>query len=232
MKCDLHVHSCLSPCADLTMVPNEVVKYSPDILAICDHNSGENVLSFLKVFENHSKILIPGIEIQTIEDVHILGYFDKIKNLLKVSKIIYEHLPKISYDPEKFGYQLKVDQNDKFISLETTPLGFPTDLSIKEVTEIILKYSGIPVYAHISRKFGVLYQLGIFPDLNIHIAEVTNKEEYLIAKNNKFISISSSDAHFLNQIGKRYSIIKDKVKNAKEFLSFLIRGKVKTIWDS
>jgi len=232
MKCDLHVHSCLSPCADLTMVPNEVVKYSPEILAICDHNSGENVLPFLKVFEKYSKILIPGIEIQTIEDVHILGYFSEVENLLKVSNIIYEHLPKITYDPEKFGYQIKVDQNDNFISMETSPLGFPTDLNIKEVTEIILKYSGLPVYAHISRKFGVLYQLGIFPDLNIQIAEVTNKEEYLIAKKNALIPVSSSDAHFLNQIGKRYSIIEDKVKDAKEFLSFLVNRKVKTIWDS
>lgn len=231
MKCDLHVHSCLSPCADLTMVPNEIVKRSPEILSICDHNSGENVQSFLKVFEKNSKILIPGIEIQSVEDIHILGYFDNVEKLMKVSKIIYEHLPKIPYDPEKFGYQLKVDENDQFTSLETAPLGFPTDLNIENVVEIILKHSGIPAYAHINRKFGILYQLGIFPDLDVHIAEVTSEDEYHIAKKKNLIPISSSDAHYLNQIGEMYSIIEDEVKNAKEFLSFLINGKVKTIWD-
>ncbi|SHH51041.1 PHP-associated domain-containing protein [Thermosipho atlanticus] len=232
MRCDLHIHSCLSPCSDLTMVPNEVVKYSPKIAAICDHNSGENVLSFYKVFEKHSKLLIPGIEIQSVEDVHILGYFNKIENLLKVSKVIAEHLPKISYDPEKLGYQLKVNERDEFTSLETIPLGFPTDLPLKKVVELIIENSGIPVYAHISRRFGVLYQLGLFPDTSkIKIAEVTNLEEYKIACNHGLIPISSSDAHSLNQIGVRYSIIENAVSSIQEFLIALVNGKVKTIWD-
>ncbi|MBO8160993.1 MAG: PHP domain-containing protein [Thermosipho sp. (in: Bacteria)] len=231
MKCDLHIHSCLSPCADLTMVPNEVVKYSPEIIAICDHNSGGNVLPFLKVFEKHGKILIPGIEIQSFEDVHILGYFKNFNDLITVSKIVAEHLPKINYDPEKFGYQVYVNENDEFVSMENLPLGFPTDFSIQEIIDLILDHSGLPAYAHIGRKFGVLYQLGIFPQTQVRIAEVTNKEEYSTAKKNGFITIASSDAHFLNQIGERYSIIEKEIKNVEDFLNLLYSGKVKTIWD-
>ncbi|ONN27198.1 phosphotransferase [Thermosipho affectus] len=231
MKCDLHIHTCLSPCADITMVPGEVLKRAPDVVAICDHNIGGNVKSFRDVFQRCGKLVVPGIEVQTIEDVHILGYFFDILSLETFSLIVKKHLPKVNYDPERFGYQLYVNEKDEFTGVEETPLGFPTDLSLEKVISLILKFEGIPVYAHIGRKFGILYQLGVFPRLSVNICEVTNKEELDIARKNGFVAISSSDAHFLEQIGERYSIIDCEIKTVKSVLLSIVEGKVKTIWD-
>lgn len=230
MKCDLHVHTCLSPCADITMVPGEFLKANIDVIAICDHNSGKNVRTFSHVLNRYGKLVIPGIEIQTIEDVHILGYFYSIKSVEKITEIIYSHLPKIEYDPESYGYQLYVNENDEFVDMEALPLGFPTDLPLSAVVDLIKEYKGIPVYAHITRKFGVLYQLGIFPPLDVKIAEVNSKDDLVLARKFGFIPISSSDAHFLEQIGSKYSIIEGE-KNIKSILNEILSGKVKTKWD-
>ncbi|OOC36765.1 phosphotransferase [Thermosipho melanesiensis] len=213
------------------MVPGEVFNRSPDVIAICDHNSGGNVRAFKNLFERKGKLVIPGIEIQTVEDIHILGYFLSISNLERLSLILKDYLPKIFYDPEKFGYQIYVDENDNFLKMEKSALGFPTELSLEEVVDIIQKYGGLPVYAHIGRKFGVLYQLGIFPNLPVKICEVTNKEELNTARKNGYIALSSSDAHFLEQIGVRYSIIDVEKKDVNSVLGAIISGRVKTIWD-
>lgn len=230
MKCDLHVHSCLSPCANISMVPGVFKNSFLDVIALCDHNSGKNVRIFSNVLKEFGKVVIPGIEIQTIEDVHILGYFYDIDSLENLTDIVYTHLPKIKYDPEKFGYQLYVNEKDEFIGMELIPLSFPTDLSLSQAVNLINKYNGIPVYAHISRKFGVLYQLGIFPNEDVKVVEVNSKDDLFLARKHGFVALSSSDAHFINQIGERYSIIEGE-KSVKNILDSIIEGKVKTIWD-
>ncbi|QTA38901.1 PHP domain-containing protein [Thermosipho ferrireducens] len=213
------------------MVPSELAKLSAEITAITDHNSGGNVEAFSKKFSAERKLIVPGIEIQTIEDVHILGYFPDINQLKKVTEIVYQNLPEINYDPEKFGYQIYTDENDKFTALENLPLGFPISLSLESVIEIILKHHGVPVYAHINRKFGVMYQLGLIPDHPVNIAEATTIEELGFIRKKGLIALSSSDAHFLNQLNTRYSIIECEKLSLNSFFNALVRGKVKTIWD-
>ena len=231
MRADLHIHTCLSPCSDITMTPEVVKERSKrlDILGILDHNTSKNVEPFINVLKD--KVIIPGLEIQSVEDVHVLGFFEKLEDSLKISEILEDHLPKISHDHEKFGYQLYVDKSGKFVGYEDKPLGFPTDLELDEVIDLILKGNGIPVFAHIERKFGVLYQLGLFPRTPVKIVEVMSEEGYMLAKREGFIVITSSDAHMPDDIGKNIVWIDCEDRSVRQVLSCILEGRIKTPWD-
>ncbi|MCD6552259.1 PHP-associated domain-containing protein [Thermotoga sp.] len=219
MKADLHVHTCLSPCADLLMIPPAIEKARVDVLGIVDHNSAKNASAFLKM----RKLVIPGIEIQTVEDVHLLAFFVDLEAALKLTEVVYEHLPKVKHDHEKMGYQLLVNENGDYIGYEDAPLGFPTNLTISQAVELVLSFRGVPAYAHVERRFGVLYQLGFFPDLDVPIAEVVSEEGRLKAEE-KFRVIVSSDAHFPVEVGRRYIDLKGKPDSPKKVLDRILAG--------
>jgi len=222
MKLDLHVHTCLSPCADLLMVPDVVKDFSEklDALGIADHNSAKNVRAFSRVKE----IVVPGLEIQTVEDVHLLCFFTKIENALKVTEIVYEHLPKIRHDHERAGYQLLVNEEGEYTGYEDHPLNMPTDLTLKEVVELVVKNGGFPVYAHAERRFGVLFQLGFFPELEVYVAEVVSEEGKILAEKAGLRVIVASDAHRPEEIGKRYIEINCEGKRIEKIFENILRG--------
>lgn len=224
---DLHIHSCLSPCGDLTMLPSIVCEKNVDIISITDHNSAKNVSAFFYLCGN--KIVVPGIEIHTIEDVHILGYFPTIEDCLKVSKFVEDNITPFSYDPEKFGYQIVINEKEEIVDTIDYYLGFPSNLSIEEAIDIILKNKGLPVFAHVDRKFGALYQLGLLPQ-GTKVVEVRKKETYLSLKKRGYIILTSSDAHQPDEIGSRKSYF-ISAEDASDVLKAIMTGEVKTLWD-
>ncbi|MGC8820219.1 MAG: PHP-associated domain-containing protein [Fervidobacterium sp.] len=175
-------------------------------------------------------MIVPGIEIHTVEDVHILGYFSSLENCLKVSEIIKQNLTPFTYDPETFGYQIVINENEEFISTVENYLGFPTNLTIKDTIDIILENNGLPVFAHVDRKFGAIYQLGLLPEGSRYI-EVKKKSTYEELKNEGFIILTSSDAHLPDEVGIRKIFFEERPKSAKEVLELIIEGRFKTIWD-
>ena len=52
---DLHIHSALSPCAEVEMTPNNIVNMSLlkglDMIAVTDHNSCGNIRAVMEVAE-------------------------------------------------------------------------------------------------------------------------------------------------------------------------------------
>lgn len=224
---DLHIHSCLSPCGDLTMLPSIVCEKNVDIISITDHNSARNVAAFFNLCKN--KIVVPGIEVHTIEDVHILGYFPTIQDCLKVSKFVEDNITPFLYDPESFGYQIVINEKEEIVDTVDYYLGFPSNLNIEEAIDIILKNKGLPVFAHIDRKFGVLYQLGLLPQ-GTKVVEVRKKETYLSVKEKGYIVLTSSDAHNPDEIGSRKSYFIN-VEDASDVLEAIRKGEVKTLWD-
>ncbi|ACM23415.1 MULTISPECIES: PHP-associated domain-containing protein [Thermotoga] len=219
MKADLHVHTCLSPCADLLMIPPVIEKAEVDILGIVDHNSARNALAFSKM----KKLVIPGVEIQTVEDVHLLGFFVNFEDALKLTEVLYEHLPRLKHDHEKMGYQLLVNEDGDYIGYENMPLGFPANLTISQAVDLVLSFRGVPAYAHVERRFGVLYQLGFFPNLDVPVAEVVSEEGRSKAEG-RFRVIVSSDAHFPDEVGRRYIELKGKPDSPKKVLDQILAG--------
>ena len=95
-KADLHIHTCLSPCAELQMAPSSIVKTASEkrlnIIAITDHNSAENVIAATKAAESTGLTVLAGMEVTTNEEVHILAIFDNIEDVLKLQDVVYDNL--------------------------------------------------------------------------------------------------------------------------------------------
>ena len=95
---DLHIHSCLSPCGDDDMTPANIAGMAKikglDIIAVTDHNAARNLPAVQKCCEAYGLLLLPGMEITTKEEVHLLGYFDSVDTALRFGKELKNHLPK------------------------------------------------------------------------------------------------------------------------------------------
>ena len=109
LRADLHIHSCLSPCADITMSPKRIVEQATSmklhVIAICDHNSAENVQAAIKVAKKTPLTVLPGMEITTSEEVHVLAIFPTIDAVLSMQESIYEKLMPGGNKEDVFGDQ-------------------------------------------------------------------------------------------------------------------------------
>ncbi|MGB9820214.1 MAG: PHP-associated domain-containing protein [Pseudothermotoga sp.] len=236
IRADLHVHSCLSPCAQITMVPSVISHVTKekqlDFLSITDHNCCDNLVSFDKKMKNS---MVAGVELTSFEEVHILAYFYSVSDALNLCSFVKRFLPKTNYDPELMGYQVVVNEQDEFQKLEEDFLGIALQLSLGDLIEVVCSHGGIPVYAHIERRFGVLYQLGVFPkDERVKLAEARSKEGWVEAIKSGFVVLSNSDAHSPDEIGCRFTRFAMQYPDSKELVGILAapsREKVLSLWD-
>jgi len=237
-RVDLHLHTCLSPCADLTMVPSafaeKLEEKNVDWIAITDHNTCRNVPVFSKVLRDHGIEVIAGMEVQTREEVHVLLYFESYEEAFDFeTTIVMPHMKKTKLDPELHGYQLLVNEKDEFTELYSDWLGQPLDLSTEELVECAHEKGAVVVFAHIFRRFGVIHQLGIPPNTRCEAVEICSVSELEKAKTMFKGSpvISSSDAHFPDQIGSRNCVIKANTRKFREFKDALEKGRILIEWD-
>lgn len=204
---DLHIHSDLSPCAHIHMTPNNIVNMSYikglNIISVTDHNSTKNIPAVIKVSDNKIKI-IPGIEVTTKEEVHVLCYFRNLYEASEFGDIIYESLPDIKNNPALFGQQNIYNEDDEIIGNLDKLLLSASKFSLKELELMTKEYRGIMVPAHINKKSnGILGILGFIPDnLEFVFVEIYNKlyiEDKLLKKYKLLIN---SDAHILTDISE------------------------------
>ncbi len=217
-KGDFHIHTCLSPCADLYMTPkrilNKCAEKGIDIIAICDHNSCENVKYALKAANKYNITVIPGMEITTIEEVHIIGLFPNNIQSTKMQKIIYSKLDGINNE-DLFGVQAVVNEYDEVVSLNNKLLIGASNLTINEVVNYIHQFHGIAICAHVDREaYGITGKLGFIPDDleidAIEISPLTKDIKPLIDVNPelaKYPIFFSSDAHSLDTIGNVFTAL-------------------------
>jgi PHP family Zn ribbon phosphoesterase len=208
VRADLHLHTCLSPCADTQMQATAIVeqakKVGLDVIAICDHNSAENVAAVAKAGRREALPVIPGIEITSSEEVHILGLFRTERDLMGVQEVVYENLPGENCE-EAFGPQTIIDEWDNTVGKNHKLLIGATNLTLEKVVEIIHQWSGLAIASHVDReRFSLIGQLGFIPEgLSLDALEVSNPS--LSKQVYDFPVVSSSDAHFLDDIGKNYT---------------------------
>lgn len=217
---DLHIHSALSPCSTLEMTPNNIINMAHikklNIISITDHNCMDNVKPIMKLGIKKDILVVPGIEVTTKEDVHVLCYFKDLINGLNFSKEIYESLPDIKNNEIIFGEQILYDEYDSIIgSLDKLLLNSST-YTIGEINELVNYYNGAMVPAHIDRKsYGLLGVLGFIPKgLNISSVEVSSTVQLGKSKLGlEYLNvIYNSDAHDLGSINEPIYFI-----NLKEF---------------
>jgi len=212
-RADLHIHTILSPCTELTeMSPHAIVERALqiglDCIAVCDHNSCENVVTTRKVSRGTGLVVVPGIEITSREEVHILGLFDSEDTAGKVQEVIYAHLPGEN-DEATFGHQVVVNEQAEVVCFNKKLLIGATTLSLERIVDLIHSLDGLAVASHVDREaFSVIGQLGFIPPavpldaLEFSPRITREKLRAQFPQVDAYPLITSSDAHYLDDIGK------------------------------
>ena len=178
-RADLHVHTVLSPCAEIEMLPPLIVmkalECGIDIIAVTDHNGTANIGAVQQAAEGSGLVVLPGMEVQTREEVHSLCLFDTLDQVREWQEIVDAALPSISNRAEFFGEQLIVDKNGDYLDLEKRLLLTSVDISLTEAARMVTRLGGLLIPAHINRKVnGLLTILGIVPDdIQIEALEIS-----------------------------------------------------------
>lgn len=209
-NCDLHIHTCLSPCAELDMHPKALVQKALekklDMIAITDHNASANVRYVMAAAGKHLQV-IPAMEITTSEEVHLLALFRSLSDLLKMQAIIDQHLFGEN-DENRFGVQAIVNEQGEVEGLNNQLLIGATDLAIDDIVDTVHRLEGLAIPAHIDREsFSVLSQLGFIDDSShfdaLEISKLTGLERGRVQYGDlsRYPFLTSSDAHFIRDIG-------------------------------
>jgi hypothetical protein len=212
-RADLHIHTILSPCTELTeMSPHAIIEKARhtalEVIAICDHNSCENIAPAQKISLSRELIVLAGIEIASKEEVHTLGLFDEEEEALKVQEVVYRNLPGEN-DEKSFGHQVVVNEKDEVVRLNKKLLIGATTLSLEEVVDLIHSFNGLAIASHVDREaYSIIGQLGFIPQgLALDALELSPKMSIGEARERfpqlgDYPLITSSDAHTLSDIGK------------------------------
>ncbi len=227
---DLHIHSCLSPCGSDDMTPANLcgmaVVKGLQMIALTDHNTARNVPAAKACCDAYGLLLIPGMEITTKEEVHLLGYFPDVGTALQFSDFIKGHMPKKKNRPSLFGNQLVMNEDDEVIDEEDALLIGASDLSLKELTGLVREAGGVPVPAHINRgSNGLLVNLGFMPpDLDFTAVEVWRALPCPHSPQTGKVVLHSSDAHYLGDILEPEVTVHLPEPTVAAFLDYLRAG--------
>ncbi len=212
---DLHMHSCLSPCAEDAMTPNNICNMAfikgLDLIAVTDHNSTKNLPAVAEVANAIGLKMLYGAELETSEEVHVLGLFNKLEKALKFQEWIDAKMPNVKNDEDFFGHQWIMNSQDEKIGDEERLLLVSLSATLEETAAAIHEYGGRVILAHVlDRANSVTHQLGFIPmDLAYDGLEVKNEEQRLrVISTNPWITEDStnwfidSDAHYLTDISE------------------------------
>ena len=213
--CDLHIHSCLSPCGDDDMTPGNIVGMALlnglQIVALTDHNSVKNCPAFFKIAKAHGIIPVAGVELTTSEDVHAVCLFRTLEDAMSFGTLIEERRIRIKNDAAIFGRQLIVNENDEPCGEEPDLLINAVNLSLDEAYDEVTARGGVCYPAHIDRSSnGIIAMLGDFPpepsfsafELNDIASLEDSLASFPIQKERNLVHVASSDAHYLTDISE------------------------------
>ena len=214
MKCyyDFHIHSCLSPCADKDMTPHSIVGMSYinglDAIAVADHNTARNIRAVTKAAEEYGICVVPAIEAESAENIHLLCLFPTIEAAEEMGELLESHLPPIKNRSDIFGEQWIMNEVDEKTGEIDILLINATDLPIEEIKFKTENLGGVCIAAHIDReKNGIVATLGCVPEyLGFSTLELSRHgADY--EKNGEYKYISDSDAHILTDISEKVKFL-------------------------
>ena len=229
---DLHIHSCLSPCGDDDMTPANIAGMAAvkglDVIALTDHNSCKNCPAILKHGEEYGITVIPGMELTTAEEVHVVCLFPALGDAMAFDGYVYERLLPIKNREDIFGKQQIMDADDQVTGNVERLLIGATDISFDQVFGLVEAYRGIAYPAHIDKSTtSLLSNLGFVPpDSSFTCAEISTFDHlHQIQKEHPYFlqckMLSSSDAHYLEDIREPDYQIYAKSQAAKDILEGL-----------
>lgn len=211
------------------MSPREVVARAKscgiDWMAITDHNSLANCPAYSAVAEREGLAFTWGVEMQTAEEIHLLVYFDDPAAAKSFGGELYASLLPLDNDPEFFGDQVIIDENENILKVEPRALINSSTWDLETAVQMISAFDGIAVPAHIDAQVNsILSQLGFLPETpNFPLLGITAKldlPEYLaqnpLLRDKQFLR--ASDAHYLSDLGCGYCTVHAAAASARELM--------------
>lgn len=210
---DLHIHSCLSPCGDMDMTPNNIAGMAMikelNIIALTDHNTARNAPALIKAAEQFGIIVLPGMELMTEEEVHVVCLFSETEDALAFDSYVYDRLLKIKNKPDIFGPQILMNENDEPVGEEEYLLINATRIPFDGVYDAVTAHNGIMIPAHLDKSTtSLISNLGMIPpDSKFTCAEVKDLTKlHGLLHAHPYLEncriISDSDAHYLEDISE------------------------------
>jgi PHP family Zn ribbon phosphoesterase len=211
---DLHIHTCLSPCAELEMLPEFIVEQAQvlglDIIAVTDHNSAENVAAVVNAARGTGITVLPGMEVQTREEVHLVALFDTLEQVASWQEQVYASMPPLKNDEVVFGEQLVLDADGEPAGYLDRLLLTSTSFSVEEVVQRVSDLDGLCVPAHVDRTaYSIISNLGFIPpELDVVGVEISHNVGPIEARERfpqlvHYSLMASSDAHRLREMARR-----------------------------
>ncbi|MHB0967432.1 MAG: PHP domain-containing protein [Bellilinea sp.] len=211
LRAEFHVHTVLSPCAELEMLPPlivlEAIERNIGLIAVTDHNATANIAAVQKAAEGSGLTVLAGMELQTREDVHVLCLFDRLEQAASLQQRVDAALPAMENRPDYFGDQLVVDEHGNFITRENRLLSTSTKLTINQVWRQVERLVGLMIPAHVDRPVnGLIPTLGMIPDdIPFEALEISRhlqpKEAYLkYPQMADYPLVQGGDAHRLEEL--------------------------------
>ena len=145
------------------------------------------------------------MELCTQEEIHVVCLFPDPERAEAFSSEIARHLPPIRNNPDRFGKQLRMDDGDGILGVETAFLACSTDIPIYEVPRLVSHWGGTAFPSHIDRpSFSLLGVLGLWdPDMGFSAAELSHRCPPELAQRpdlKDLLLLTNSDAHYLDQV--------------------------------
>jgi hypothetical protein len=204
-------------------IVNEAGLKNLAMIAVADHNSAANASAVMKAAAKTGLLVIPGIEVTTAEEVHVIGLFAEINAALSMQELIYDHLLPGENDEELFGIQVEANEFDEVEGINNRLLIGATTLGLEDVVTAIHLRGGLAVAAHIDREaFSITSQLGFVPpDLNLDALEVSKHMSLGQAirhfgEYERFPFYTASDAHDLEEIGSSPTLFRVRRSSMEE----------------
>lgn len=232
---DLHLHSCLSPCGDDDMLPSNIVGMAVvkglDVIALTDHNTSRNCPAFLELAREYGVLAIPGMELCTSEEVHVVCLFPTLEGALDFDRYVHRRIPPIPNDPAIFGKQLVIDARDRVIGEESLMLINAANISFDAVYDLVREREGIMIPAHIEKRTNsLLSNLGMIPEDSRftcfemkhpgYVEQLRQAHPYLA----QCRMITNSDAHYLGDIHEPIHKLSVPERSVEAVLRTLAQG--------
>lgn len=210
-RAELHVHTVLSPCAQVEMIPPLIVSTALErgvsLIAITDHNATANIGAVQRAAQGTGLVVLPGMELQTREEVHVLCLFDTLKQAKSLQKIVNQVLPPIQNRPDFFGEQFIVDKTGRFLRREQRLLITSANLSLQQAWKAVTSLGGLFIPAHVNRKmFGLIQVLGLIPtDFPVEALEISrhispSEALQVFPQLQGYPILQNSDVHSLDEL--------------------------------
>ncbi len=214
---DLHIHSVLSPCAEMEMFPEFIVERAQElgleIITVTDHNSCENAAAMINAAAVADIVVLPGMEIQTREEVHMVCLFDTLEQAMRWQDIVYDSLPALENKEDVFGVQVMLDADGDIAGYNERLLLTSSSFSVNQVVQQVRDLEGLCLPAHVDRPaYSIVANLGFVPpELDIPGVEISHLVTPQEARTRfpqlaRYSLIASSDAHRLSDMNRRTTL--------------------------